>query len=82
MHNYHAIETEAAFRQQEWERAAAADARAARAVPAARKMNWPHLPQFSLAALRSLGSPRLPLARPLAVGGHAGGATQLVDCDA
>ena len=34
MNNYHAIETEAVFRQREWQRAATADARAALARPA------------------------------------------------
>ena len=34
MHNWHSIEHETAFRRQEWERIAAADARAALANPA------------------------------------------------
>jgi hypothetical protein len=34
MHNYFTIATEAASRRREWERAAAADARAAQARPA------------------------------------------------
>ena len=42
MQNWHAIETETAFRRQEWERAAVAEARAAlaRSAPTAPRRRW------------------------------------------
>jgi len=42
MQNWHAIETETAFRRQEWERAAAAETRAALAIsaPTAPRRGW------------------------------------------
>ena len=46
MQNWHAIETETAFRRQEWERTAAADARAALAHTASavpRRRSFPRL---------------------------------------
>ena len=68
MQNWHAIETETAYRRQEWERAAAADARAALAhtAPTPSRRGWfPRLPvpglpwdslsltRFAIAARRS-----------------------------
>ena len=58
MHNYHAIETEAAFRRREWQRAVEADARAAQARPAHGRMRWPRIPHRTLTNLRSLTVPR------------------------
>jgi hypothetical protein len=80
MHNYFAIETEAMFRQQEWERAMAADAQAAQAVATARKRDWTHAPRLSLAGLREMTAPRLAIAAPLGAGGGAG-AARLVECE-
>jgi hypothetical protein len=61
MHNWHAIETEAAFRRQEWERAVAAYAREEQARSPRRRFGWPSLPSFPMATLRA----RLALRRPM-----------------
>jgi hypothetical protein len=80
MHNYFAIETEAKFRQEEWERAMVADARAAQAVAVPRQRGLNHVPRLSLTNLRQMTAPRLSIAAPLAAGGGAG-AAHLVECE-
>jgi hypothetical protein len=68
MHNWHAIENEAEFRRQEWERTAAADARAALACPERPKLRWLRLPKLSLPglSLQRLAAPGLSLPAPAA----------------
>ena len=61
MYNYFAIEAEAEFRRQEWQRAGEADARVAQASAASRGTRGPHL---SLPSLRSLAATRLHLSPP------------------
>ncbi len=64
MYNWHAIETETAFRRQEWERNAAAEALAALAtsVPTAPRRGWlPRLPLLGLPWNR-LSLPRFAMA--------------------
>jgi hypothetical protein len=51
MHDWYAIESEAAFRRQEWERAVAREARAAQAVAQTRR-RWPRLPSLSLFGMK------------------------------
>ncbi len=65
MHNFFTIEVKAEMRRQERERAAAADARAARARPLHRDGRW--LPRISrsLASLPALALPRMPVGAPL-----------------
>ena len=61
MHNTFTIETEAAHRRQEWERAVAV---AAQIAQARRQNGWTRrarLPQRVLADLRSLFAPRVPI---------------------
>jgi hypothetical protein len=58
MHNFYTIEVEAELRRQEWERAAAADARAGLAARAARAVRRLRSPQAALAQLRALPAPR------------------------
>jgi hypothetical protein len=58
MNNWYAIETEAAFRRREWQRAVEADALAAQVRPANRRARWPRLGRLTLANLRSLAVPR------------------------
>jgi hypothetical protein len=65
MQSYYAIETEAAFRRREWERAVAAEKLAAQVNHENGKIRWTHLPQLSLARLRALSAPRLPFTSAL-----------------
>jgi hypothetical protein len=65
MHTFYTIETEAAFRRREWQRAADADARASQALASAAPKRRLHLPHLSLAALRSLATLRLPFSSAL-----------------
>ena len=65
MHNWYGIETEAAFRRQEWERASAAEARAPQAIAGRQKANGWTLPRVSLAKWRAVTAPRAPLGSPL-----------------
>jgi len=58
MNNWYAIETEAAFRRREWQRAVEADALAAQARPANGRPRWPRLGRLTLANLRRLAVPR------------------------
>jgi hypothetical protein len=68
MHNWYAMESEAEFRRLEWERAVAADTRAALAGPARVTPRWLHLPMLSLSGLnlRRLAGPGLSFTAPLA----------------
>ncbi len=59
MHNYHSVEVEAEFRRLEWERAAAADTRAAMAVGGSIRPARLKLPRFSLPSLARSVTPRL-----------------------
>ena len=64
MHNTFSIETEAAFRRAEWQRAVNADALASQAtarMPKPRRFQLPHL---SFPGLRSLATARLPFSSP------------------
>jgi hypothetical protein len=65
MHNWYGIETEAAFRRREWERAAEADARSSALRATRRGFPLLKLPHISLAQLRALSAPRLPLTTTL-----------------
>jgi hypothetical protein len=58
MNNWYAIETEAAFRRREWQRAVEADALALLARPAIGRTRWSWLGRLTLANLRSLAVPR------------------------
>ena len=58
MNNWYAIETEAEFRQREWQRAVEADARAMQARPVNGRMRWPRIASATLATLRSLAMAR------------------------
>jgi hypothetical protein len=61
MNNWYAVETEAAFRRREWQRAVEADALAAMATqarPGNGRTWWPRLGRLTLANLRSLATPR------------------------
>jgi hypothetical protein len=80
MINFHAIETEAEFRRQEWLRDAKTDRLAAQALITSPRLRWPHWPQVSLARLRSLAAPRLPFAASLTPRREPAGAAHLVDC--
>jgi hypothetical protein len=60
MHNWYGIETEVEFRRQEWQRAIAADARAAQALDGRTGSRRFRLPHLFLARLRALGAPHLP----------------------
>jgi hypothetical protein len=64
MNNWYAIETEAAFRRSEWQRAVEADVRAARvcARPRNGRKHWSRIPHLSLATLWS----RAPFPSPIA----------------
>jgi hypothetical protein len=66
MYNRFAIETEAEFRTQEWQRAASADARAALARPEMVKPRW--FPKVSLSSLKlkRLAGPRVSFTSPMA----------------
>ncbi|MBA2598539.1 MAG: hypothetical protein M3Q50_11190 [Chloroflexota bacterium] len=71
MVNWYGIETEAEFRQQEWQRMVEADTRAAEAIAGSKRdrarTGGPRLPHLtlSLASLRALAAPRLRFASPL-----------------
>jgi len=52
MHNWYAMETEAEFRRQDWEREVIAEARAAQAQPNNGRFHWLRLPRLSLPNLR------------------------------
>jgi hypothetical protein len=61
MNNWYAVETEAAFRRREWQRAVEADALAALASQARSangRARWPRLGRLTLANLRSVAMPR------------------------
>jgi hypothetical protein len=58
MNNWYAVETEAAFRRREWQRAVEADALAAQARPANGRTWWPRLGRLALTNLRALAMPR------------------------
>jgi hypothetical protein len=58
MHNWYGIETEAAFRRREMERAAKADIRSGEALSTRPKFRRVWLPHVALARLRSLTAPR------------------------
>jgi hypothetical protein len=58
MNNWYAVETEAAFRRREWQRAVEADALAAQARPRSGRTLWPQLGRLTLENLRSLAMPR------------------------
>ena len=62
MHNWYGIETEAAARRRDWERAVEADARSAQAVAARPQRHLIRLPHIALTRLRSLTAPRFPFA--------------------
>jgi hypothetical protein len=62
MHNFFAIETEAAHRMVEWERAARAESRAALAARAGSRGGRKAGPFKALANLRGLVAPWLPVA--------------------
>lgn len=64
MHNWYAVETEAEFRRQEWERAIAADARAALASTERVWPSWLHIPRLSLTGFKRLATPRWSFASP------------------
>ena len=58
MNNWYTVETEAAFRRREWQRAVEDDARAAQARPANGRAWWPRFGRLTLANLKSLAVPR------------------------
>ncbi len=60
MHNWYAIETEAAARRRDWERAVEADARSAQAIASRSKRHLIQLPYVALTRLRSVTAPRFP----------------------
>ena len=70
MHNYYSIEVESAFRRQEAERTAAADARADQAIEEGRFAGRPNPFQQGLATLFAVATLRVPVApAPLARSG-------------
>ena len=64
MHNTFSIETEAAFRRDEWQRAVEADVRASQVAAKTSKPRRFQLPHLSLAGLRSLAATRLSFTSP------------------
>lgn len=66
MHNWYTIEVEAEDRRQAWERAAAADSRAAQADRNGSPRSWLRLPRFSRPSVTSHALPRLALSGPVA----------------
>ncbi len=52
MHNWYAMETEAEFRRQDWEREVIAAARAAQVQPNTGRFHWLRLPRLALPSLR------------------------------
>lgn len=73
MHNWYAIDTEAEFRRQEWERAAIADARAAQVKIERGWPSWLRLPRFSISGPKRLPAPQLSFAA-------TGTSSQAADC--
>ena len=65
MHNWYAMETEAEFRRQDWEREVIAAARAAQAQPNNGRFHWPRLPRLALPNLRVQPATRLQLSPAL-----------------
>ncbi len=61
MQNYHALETEAAYRRSEWERTIATATQVAQTRLDDGWTRWSRLPQLALAHLRSFSVPRLVL---------------------
>jgi hypothetical protein len=61
MHNTFSIETEAAFRRAEWERAVTAATRAAQAPLQTARWRWSWQPNQIVAGLLSLLAPRVPI---------------------
>jgi len=66
MHNWFAIETEAEFRRQEWERAVIADDRVAQLKTDKVIPRWPRLPYLSLIGFRQKIGARFAFALPAA----------------
>lgn len=52
MHNWYAMETEAEFRRQDWEREVKAAARVAQAESSNGRFHWLRLPRLSLPSLK------------------------------
>jgi hypothetical protein len=52
MHNWYAMETEAEFRRQDWEREVIAAARAAQIPPTNGRFHWLRLPRLALPNLK------------------------------
>jgi hypothetical protein len=67
MHNFFTIETEVEARRQEWERAAAADVRAAEATRANRSRRWLTRVSGFLAKAPAPALPAVPAGAPLAL---------------
>ena len=65
MHNWYAMETEAEFRRQEWQREVIAAARAAQIPPTNGRFHWLRLPRVSLPNLRVQPATRLQLSPAL-----------------
>jgi len=78
MHNWFAIETEAEFRRQEWERAVIADERVAQLKSGGATLRWrrlPELPHLSLVGFRQKVSARLAFALPATKHGDCAAST-------
>jgi hypothetical protein len=71
MHNYFAIETEAEFRRQEWERAVRADDRSAASLPGSGQRVRLSLPRLSFFSQGRLRLPRLSVGTPVASRSHS-----------
>ena len=65
MHNWFSIEVEAEFRQQQWQREAAAGAGARQVRPTSRMMRSFSRPHLSWLRLPALSIPRVPVAATL-----------------
>jgi hypothetical protein len=59
--NYFLIETEAAHRRGEWERVVVAAERRAQVRPRNRRTRWSHVASRTLASLRALATPWVPV---------------------
>jgi hypothetical protein len=66
MHNWYAIESEAEFRRQEWEREVARETQAALASVEGVKPRWLQLPKVSLFGAKKLTMPKVSLFAPFA----------------
>jgi hypothetical protein len=66
MHNWYAIESEAEFRRQEWERAVAKESRAALAQPKFSRPRWLALPRVAWFGTRPVTMPKVSLFAPFA----------------